>query len=67
MTKILIKKLSKDVPLPKYETSGSSGMDLAANIDNEIFIEPGKTAVIPTGLAVSIQKVLRYKSDQDLG
>ena len=56
MTKILIKKLSKDVPLPKYETSGSSGMDLAANIDNEIFIEPGKTAVIPTGLAVSIPK-----------
>ena len=31
-------------------------MDLAANIDNEIFIEPGKTAVIPTGLAVSIPK-----------
>ena len=27
MTKILIKRLSKEVQLPKYETVGSSGMD----------------------------------------
>ena len=54
MTKILIKRLSKNIPLPKYETEGSSGMDLAANIDQEIDIEPGKSAIIPTGLAISI-------------
>ena len=54
MTKILIKRLSKNISLPKYETSGSSGMDLAANIENEIIINPGKSAVIPTGIAVSI-------------
>ena len=56
MTKILIKRLSKQVSLPKYETSGSSGMDLAANIDANININPGKTAIIPTGLALSIPK-----------
>ena len=56
MTKILIKRLSKEVSLPKYETSGSSGMDLAANIDANISIDPGKTAIIPTGLALSIPK-----------
>ena len=56
MTKILIKRLSKQVSLPKYETSGSSGMDLAANIDADINIDPGKTAIIPTGLALSIPK-----------
>ncbi len=56
MTKILIKRLSKEVPLPKYETSGSSGMDLAANIDSNINIDPGKIAIIPTGLALSIPK-----------
>ena len=56
MIKILIKRLSKEVPLPKYETSGSSGMDLSANIDAKINIEPGKTAMIPTGLALSIPK-----------
>ena len=56
MIKILIKRLSKEVTLPKYETSGSSGMDLSANIDAKINIEPGKTAIIPTGLALSIPK-----------
>ena len=56
MTKILIKRLSKEVPLPKYETSGSSGMDLAANIEANINIDPGKTAIVPTGLSISIPK-----------
>ena len=56
MIKILIKRLSKEVSLPKYETSGSSGMDLSANIDTNINIDPGKTAVVPTGLAISIPK-----------
>ena len=56
MTKILIKRLSKEVSLPKYETNGSSGMDLAADVDANINIDPGKTAIIPTGLALSIPK-----------
>ena len=56
MTEILIKRLSKDVKLPKYETEGSSGLDLAANIDKQIKILPGKSEVIPTGLAVAIPK-----------
>ena len=56
MTEILIKRLSKDVLLPKYETDGSSGMDLAAYLEDEILIKPGKTAIIPTGLSVSVPK-----------
>jgi dUTP pyrophosphatase len=56
MTEILIKRLSKNISLPKYETDGSSGMDISADIENEIEILPGKSAVIPTGLAVSIPK-----------
>ena len=54
MIKILIKRLSKEVSLPKYETSGSSGMDLAANINTNI--DPGKIGIIPTGLSLSIPK-----------
>lgn len=56
MTKILIKKLSKNINLPKYETDGSSGMDLSANIENSISIKPGKSSIIPTGISVSIPK-----------
>jgi dUTP pyrophosphatase len=56
MTEILIKRLSKNVPLPKYETDGSSGLDLSANIDIKIEIKPGETKIIPTGLFVGIPK-----------
>ena len=56
MTVVLIKKLSKNVELPKYETIGSSGMDLAANIDQEIKIEPRRISIIPTGISLSIPK-----------
>tara|TARA_B100000941_G_C28178914_1_gene386085 strand:- start:161 stop:601 length:441 start_codon:yes stop_codon:yes gene_type:complete len=56
MTEILIKKLSKNSNLPKYATSGSSGMDLVANIEKSIIIEPGRTSIIPTGISVSIPK-----------
>ena len=56
MIEILIKRLSKSIPLPKYETDGSSGMDLSANIEREIQIAPGKISIIPTGLVVSIPK-----------
>ena len=56
MTEILIKRLSKNIPLPKYETEGSSGMDLTANVNKFIEIQPGKSEIIPTGLALSIPK-----------
>ena len=56
MTKILIKRLSKEVALPKYETQGSSGMDLSANVVSSINIEPGKKEIIPTGIAISVPK-----------
>ena len=56
MTEILIKRLSKEVTLPKYATDGSSGLDLAAFIDKNIEIKPGKSEIIPTGLAVAIPK-----------
>ena len=56
MTEILIKRLSKEVTLPKYETNGSSGLDLAACINKNIEIKPGRSEIIPTGLAVAIPK-----------
>lgn len=40
------------VQLPSYATVGSAGMDIVSNID--IIIEPFTTALIPTGLRVSI-------------
>jgi dUTP pyrophosphatase len=56
MTKILIKKLSEKALLPKYETTGSAGMDIAACIDNNVIIKPGDSKIIPTGISLSIPK-----------
>ena len=56
MVKILVKKFDKNIKLPAYKTSGSSGMDLMAYIKNKITIDPGEIAIIPTGFAVSIPK-----------
>ena len=56
MIKILIKRLSKEVSIPKYETTGSSGMDLAAHNNKNIDLEPGKTLIVSTGLYVAIPK-----------
>ncbi len=56
MTEILIKRLSDNVSLPKYETEGSSGMDLAANINESIELKPGATVIVPTGISVCIPK-----------
>ena len=54
MTKIQIKKLSISVPIPKYETPGSSGLDIAAHIESNIIIYPNEKALVSTGFSLSI-------------
>lgn len=40
--------------LPHYETSGSAGMDLRANIDEAIVLKPLDRAIIKTGLFIAL-------------
>ncbi len=35
-------------------TSGSSGMDLCASLDEEVVLEPGERRLIPTGISLAI-------------
>jgi len=42
------------VSLPAYQTDGSAGMDLSADVDGEIVIPPMGRAKIPTGIALSM-------------
>ena len=56
MVKVLVKKFDKNIKLPVYKTSGSSGMDLVAYIKNKLTINPGKIAKVPTGIALAIPK-----------
>ena len=41
-------------PLPQYATDGSSGMDLRANIPEQIILKPMERILIPTGLFLEI-------------
>ena len=40
--------------LPAYATSGSAGMDLRACIDAPLSLPPGRTELVPTGVAIHI-------------
>jgi dUTP pyrophosphatase len=55
---IKIKRLDKttDLPLPSYESEGSSGMDLRASVREPVLLNPGEIRLIPTGLAVSVPR-----------
>jgi len=56
MVKVLIKKLSSDVKLPSYKTSGASGMDLMAYIKSPITIKPKTSELMSTGLSVAFSE-----------
>ncbi len=56
MVKVLVKKLNSLAKLPSYKTDGASGMDLMACIEKPISLEPGKSCLIPTGLAVAFSE-----------
>ncbi len=56
MVKILIKKLSPEVQLPSYKTSGASGMDLIAFLKSSITIKPKTSFLIPTGLSIAFSE-----------
>ena len=40
--------------VPAYATPGSAGLDLRACLDAPLRLEPGRTELIPTGLAIHI-------------
>jgi dUTP pyrophosphatase len=40
--------------LPAYATTGSAGLDLRACLDEPLTLQPGETALVPTGLAIHV-------------
>ncbi len=50
-----VKVINKSIhPLPQYETSGSAGMDLRANITEPITLASMERTLIPTGLYMEL-------------
>lgn len=55
MEKVVVKvTLDKGVQLPKYETKGSAGMDVRANISEPVVLGSLERKLIPTGIKMAI-------------
>jgi dUTP pyrophosphatase len=52
--KILDERVGREFPLPAPATPGSAGMDLRALLDAPLKLEPGASALIPTGMAIHV-------------
>ncbi len=44
----------EDIPLPAYQTESSAAMDIHAAVSENLVIEPGAIALIPTGFAIAV-------------
>ena len=53
-TKVNFKKLDDRAMMPTYGSEFSAGADLYAVLDSDLTIEPGKTVLVHTGLAMEI-------------
>ena len=53
---VKVKRLDNntDLPLPSYQSDGSSGLDLCAAVTNNLTLQPGDIKLIPTGLSISL-------------
>jgi len=49
---VRIHRLDPSIPLPKYESGGAAGFDLAANVD--LTVAPGEVTLVPTGLVIEV-------------
>ena len=56
MAKVLVKKLNQNVEIPAYKTSGASGMDLMAFIDQPIKIAARSSCLVPTGISLAFSE-----------
>ena len=52
--KLLDPRLGREFPLPSPATEASAGVDLRAMIDAPLQLEPGASALIPSGIAIHI-------------
>ena len=54
--RVLIKRdpAAKDLALPAYMSDGASGLDLCADVAQDVLLEPGEIKLISTGISISI-------------
>jgi dUTP pyrophosphatase len=53
--RVIDPRLGGEFPLPAHATEGAAGVDLRACLNEKLQLDPGQTALIPTGMAVHIE------------
>lgn len=56
MEKIAVKKLREGAILPTFGSAQAAGADLYACLEEDMTIQPGQTAFVPTGLAMELPR-----------
>ena len=57
----------RGLPLPTRATAGSAGFDLHAALEDELVLEPGDRALVPTGFAIAVPSVTMRRCDRAAG
>jgi dUTP pyrophosphatase len=54
--RVSVKRIKKATtnPLPCYMTPHAAGMDLCAELDNDLVLQPGTRTLVPTGIAIAL-------------
>ena len=45
---------NQDIPLPRYMTAQSSGMDICAALNDDLVLAPGRIGLVSTGFAMAL-------------
>jgi dUTP pyrophosphatase len=45
---------NRDIPLPRYLTAQSAGMDISAALEDDLVLTPGRIGLVPTGFAMAL-------------
>ena len=52
--KVLDRRFGGEWALPEYATAASAGLDLRAALEEALTLQPGDTALVPSGLAIHL-------------
>lgn len=51
---VRVRDAAEPLPLPRYMTPAAAGMDLLADVQEDVALAPGDRALVPTGIALAL-------------
>jgi len=56
LVRVALRRLPEahDLPLPSYMSAHAAGADLCAAVEEELVLQPGERALVPTGISIAL-------------